>query len=86
MGKLFIPHELKTIEVDVEKRTFKVNGEDFGHGCTYFSISCNDYDSFDIRLEIDTRIRFAVFRDGKLVSDESIIPHHPETRQDHTTE
>lgn len=39
-NKIFTPHELKTIEVDVEKKIFKVNGEDFGMNCTGFSISC----------------------------------------------
>lgn len=26
MEKVFVPHELKTIEVDVEKKIFRVNG------------------------------------------------------------
>ena len=39
-NKIFTPHELKTIEVDVEKKIFKVNGEDFGKNCTGFSINC----------------------------------------------
>lgn len=33
MSKIFIPHELKTIEVDTEKKIFRINGEDFGHEC-----------------------------------------------------
>ena len=30
MSKIFVPHELKTIEVDTEKKIFRINGEDFG--------------------------------------------------------
>ena len=40
MNKIFVPHELKTIEVDTEKKIFRINGEDFGRECTGFIISC----------------------------------------------
>ena len=33
MNKIFVPHELKTIEVDTEKKIFRINGEDFGREC-----------------------------------------------------
>lgn len=69
MEKLFIPHELKTIEVDVEKKTFRVNGEDFGKGCTGFSITCLGYNEFDIRVEVETTIRLVSIRDGECVAD-----------------
>lgn len=71
MGKIFTPHELKTIEVDAEKKIFKINGEDFGDGCTGFLISCTP-DDFDIRVEVDTTIHFANYSDkGKLCKQES---------------
>lgn len=74
-NKIFTPHELKTIEVDVEKKIFKVNGEDFGKNCTGFSISCdvkNRDEWFDIFMRIsqdmifDSKYDF----DGEKTSDE----------------
>lgn len=44
MNKIFVPHELKTIEVNTEKKIFRINGEDFGHECTGFMISCTPDD------------------------------------------
>ncbi len=58
MNKIFTPHELKTIEVDTEKKIFRINGEDFGEGCTGFTISCTPGE-FEIRAEIDTTVEFA---------------------------
>lgn len=49
MNKIFIPHELKTIEVDTEKKIFRINGENFGDGCTGFTISCTPGE-FKIRV------------------------------------
>lgn len=69
MSKIFIPHELKTIEVDTEKKIFKINGEEFGRDCTGFTITCQRYDSFDIRAEVDTTVRFVSIRNGECVSD-----------------
>ncbi len=57
MAPLFVPHELKTIEVDVDKKIFRINGEDFGRGCTGFRIECRGYKRFDIRVEIDTTVK-----------------------------
>ena len=57
MNKIFTPHELKTIEVDTEKKIFRINGEDFGEGCTGFTISCTPGE-FEIRAEIDTTVEF----------------------------
>lgn len=34
------PNELKTIEIDAEKRIFKINRTDFGNGTTSFTINC----------------------------------------------
>lgn len=58
MDKIFISHELKTIEVDTEKKIFRINGEDFGNDCTGFLISCTP-DNFRVDMEIDTTVRFA---------------------------
>lgn len=30
-----IPQEIKTLEVDTEKKIFKLNGVDFGKGCDF---------------------------------------------------
>lgn len=61
------PNELKTIEVDVEKKIFKVNGKPFGENCTAFSISCEAAEGYKIRMEIDTTVHLASYRmsDGK---------------------
>lgn len=58
MNRIFIPHELKTIEVDTEKKIFRINGEDFGRECTGFMISCAP-DDFRIDMEVDTTVHFA---------------------------
>lgn len=58
-NKIFTPHELKTIEVDVEKKIFRVNGEDFGKHCTGFSISgsVGDFNEwFDVTMNISSDI------------------------------
>lgn len=31
-----IPQEIKTLEVDVEKKVFRLNGIDFAEGCDFF--------------------------------------------------
>lgn len=60
MEKLFVPHELKTIEVDTEKKIFRINGEDFGEKCTGFMITCTP-DDFRVDMEIDTTVHFASY-------------------------
>lgn len=57
--KVFLTHRLKTIEIDAENRTFKVNGEDFGNVCTGFEITCNAVDGFKIKMEIDAQVKYA---------------------------
>lgn len=60
--KIFVPHELKSIEIDVEKKIFRVNGEDFGKNCDGFSISCktgNRNEWFDITVRISTDVKYA---------------------------
>ncbi len=60
--KIFVPYELKTIEIDVEKKIFRVNGEDFGKDCTGFSLYCStnysDAERYAVRMDINTNIRF----------------------------
>lgn len=61
--KIFVPHELKTIEIDVEKKIFRVNGEEFGKGCTGFQIYCTTSHAkedgmYSVCMDIDTDIRF----------------------------
>lgn len=56
-----VPNELKTMEVDVEKKIFKINGEPFGERCTGFRISCKAEEGFDIRVDIDTTVRYAKY-------------------------
>lgn len=61
-NKIFVPHELKTVEIDVEKKIFRVNGEDFGKDCTSFSISCeagNRDGWFKVDMRASTDVKFA---------------------------
>lgn len=71
--KIFVPHELKTIEIDVENKIFKVNGEDFGKNCNGFSISCSTGDRdnwFNVTMRIDTEVKFANYDFcGKMTSN-----------------
>lgn len=63
--KIFVPHELKTIEIDVEKKIFRVNGEDFGKNCSEFVITCSANESnglseyLKIAMETKSWISFA---------------------------
>ena len=69
MELIFVPHELKTIEVDTEKKIFKINGEEFGRDCAGFTITCRRYDNFMIRVEANATIRYVSIENGKCVSD-----------------
>lgn len=62
-AKIFseVPNELKTIEVDVEKKIFKVNGVPFGDRCTHFYISCEGGEGFKVKMEIDTTVQLASY-------------------------
>ena len=51
-----IPQKIKTLEVDAEKKVFKLNGVDFGNMCTGFEIYCEATDGFKIRMELSGRI------------------------------
>lgn len=54
---LFGPHELKTLEIDIENKIFKVNGEDFGKGCSEISIYCTP-PNWGVCVEIGQKIIF----------------------------
>lgn len=73
MEKLFVPHELKTIEVDVEKKIFRVNGEEFGKHCSGFTISCKRHNEFWIRMEIDATVQYAEYNG----MDRTSVSEHP---------
>lgn len=73
-NKVFIPKELKTVEIDAEKKIFRINGEDFGKECTGFRIGCEagSDDFFTIDMSIDTTIHFLTYdRTGKLNSQKT---------------
>lgn len=78
MKSIFVPHELKTIEVDVSKKIFRINGEEFGEGCTGFRITCHRYDEFDIRVEVDTTVHLVTIRGGKCVKSVSYETSDPQ--------
>lgn len=79
--QVFVPRDLKSIEVDTEKRIFRINGEDFGKDCTGFSITCHKYDSFDIRVEVDTTVRFVSIKNGECVADKQYTTNTPHFSQ-----
>lgn len=41
MTEIFMPKELKTLEINIENKTFKINGENFGSKCQYLKIECS---------------------------------------------
>lgn len=75
--KIFVPHELKKIEVDTEKKIFRINGEDFGKDCTGFSITCQRHDCFDIRVEVDATVRYVSIKNGECVVDRQYTTNTP---------
>ena len=64
--KVFLPHQLKTIEIDAENRTFKVNGEEIGNVCTGFTITCDAN-----VIVLDARVKYASYRIGGDNNDRS---------------
>lgn len=69
---MFGINELKTMEIDVEKKIFNINGEPFGKGCTSFSIFCRPKE-FEIWAELEGTVRFVTFNlpTGKKISEGS---------------
>lgn len=71
MNQLIVPQNLETIEVDVSKKIFKINGNDFGDGCTGFRIACT-VEGFDISIELDTKVRYVGYaRNGEKNFDQT---------------
>lgn len=56
-NKIFVPHELKKIEIDIENKSFLINGEEFGKRCKNISIHCNPPE-WKFRVVIDKPIEF----------------------------
>lgn len=51
-----VPQEIKRLEIDTEKKIFKLNGVDFGDGCDCFDLSCKGGEDFKVRMEFSQRI------------------------------
>lgn len=51
-----VPQEIKTLEVNTEKKIFKLNGVNFGDGCDYFAISCTGGEGFKIHMVLSKHI------------------------------
>lgn len=71
-----IPNELKTIEIDTEKKIFKINGEDFGRETKGFLISCSpnnpEEDWFSIGVRLNTSVHFVNYDiNGKKTGERS---------------
>lgn len=73
------PRELKTVEIDVENKIFRVNGEDFSK-VTGFNLSCNpslndcEKDWFKVILSLESNIRYLNEYDinGNLTSENEL--------------
>lgn len=66
-------NELKTVEIDFEKKIFKINGVDFGNGTTEFSINFEAGGDFNVYMDAYTRVRFATYDShGKKLTDRTI--------------
>lgn len=75
------PRELKTVEIDVEKKIFRVNGEDFSK-VTGFDLSCKSSrneqeDWFRVILSLDSELKYISAYDirGKETSKEEWRKH-----------
>lgn len=71
-NKIYVPHELKKIEMDIENKIFLINGEEFGKGCKSISIHCNPPE-WKFRVVIDKPIEFQATFDlnGKEITTET---------------
>ncbi len=72
------PRELKTVEIDVEKKIFRVNGEDFSK-VNRFKLSCTSprdsgKDWFQVLLSLESNIRYLNEYDinGNLTSENEL--------------
>lgn len=76
------PRELKTVEIDVEKKLFLVNGEDFGKVARGFVLACTEprdeeSDWFRVTLNLITDLCYSgnYGLDGKLSKKEEWYKH-----------
>lgn len=61
-----LPNDLKTIEIDVEKRKFLVNGESFGRSLN-FTLTLNTTNGYEAELKVGTNVEFRSYtKSGKL--------------------
>ena len=51
-----IPQEIKTLEVDVKKKIFRLNVIDFAEVCDFFSVVCQGGKGFRVRMELNKKI------------------------------
>lgn len=53
-----LPNELETIEIDVKKRKFLINGKSFGRSLG-FTLSLDTRDGYKAEMQIGTNVEFA---------------------------
>ena len=70
------PNELKTVEIDIEKKVFNVNGVPFGEGCRSFVISFDAVEGHSMRMDINTSVKFAHYNlNGEKTTDYTYEKH-----------
>ena len=59
--KVVLPNKLKKVELDFENKIFRINGEDIGHDCMNFSLTCNKGtdDYLTASMEFNQTIQYA---------------------------
>lgn len=61
-----LPNELRTIEIDVKKRKFLINGESFGRSLN-FTLSLDTENGYNAKIKIGTNVEFRSYeRNGKM--------------------
>lgn len=68
-----VPQEIKTLEVDTEKKIFRLNGIDFADGCDYFEVSCEGGEGFKVRMELNKRIALVSYDLNNALKDVEVI-------------
>lgn len=74
-GSIFVPHELKTLEIDNENNIFKINGEDFAHRCEELVIT---FDGSERHIIVHTtnKIEFATYNRKGALKEHTIRPRY----------
>lgn len=59
--RLILPKKLKTVELDFENKIFCINGEDIGHDCMDFSLTCNkgEGDYLTAHMNLNNLVQYA---------------------------